>query len=382
MKRIIIVTHGYPNVVNQNDCPFVKELVDVWDQMGVTYAVVKPVKILEYIKLKIRGETAKNNSYFPLYFDFSVLRAFRRFPIVRRFHIRIADKSFQRAIEKTIRIEKEDILYSHFLDSGFCVAALSEKYHVPAFCAVGESSLWTLEFKNMDEVRRRMKNITGFIAVSSKNKQMLIDQRLAEEDKITICPNGVNLQTFCQLEKKNCRENLKIDKDAIVGVFLGHFIERKGPLRVIKATENIKDLQMMFIGAGEQEPESDNIIFKGKVSHEDVPKYLSAADFFILPTLAEGCCNAIIEAMACGLPIISSDLDFNDDILTPECSIRIDPNNVEQIELAVKHLVDNSMLRERMSSAAREKARSLSLHGRAERILSFINYDDKERIHY
>ena len=92
----------------------------------------------------------------------------------------------------------------------------------------------------------------------------------------------------------------------------------------------------------------------------------------MLPTLAEGCCNAIIEAMACGLPIISSDLQFNDDILNEKNSIRIDSNNIDQIADAIRYLKDNPKVRETMSAASLEKAKELDIKNRAKKIIQFI----------
>ena len=179
------------------------------------------------------------------------------------------------------------------------------------------------------------------------------------------------------MDKSKCRRVLGIAEDKVVGGFLGHFIERKGPLRVAKATEGINDLLMIYIGKGEQEPQGSNIIFKGQVPHNEISKYLSAADFFILPTQAEGCCNAIVEAMACGLPIISSDRDFNDDILNDECAIKVNPDNIQEIRAAVIKLVNDERLRRTMAQASLKMSNSLELGRRAENILKYMGYKDE-----
>ena len=73
-----------------------------------------------------------------------------------------------------------------------------------------------------------------------------------------------------------------------------------------------------------------------KWEHDVIAEYLNCADIFVSPTLAEGCSNSIVEAMACGLPIISSDLPFNHDILDEKNSILLDPVEVNEIALAIR----------------------------------------------
>lgn len=70
---------------------------------------------------------------------------------------------------------------------------------------------------------------------------------------------------------------------------------------------------------------------------------------FCLPTLNEGCSNAIVEAIACGLPIISSNLPFNDDILDSSNALLVNPESVDDIASAIKQLMDNSDLKTKVS---------------------------------
>ena len=114
------------------------------------------------------------------------------------------------------------------------------------------------------------------------------------------------------------------------------------------------------------------MVFCQALRHEEIPVFLSACDIFVLPTLSEGCCNAVIEAMACGLPVVSSDLPFNDDILDDTNAIRIDPNDVSAIREAVRSLRDSGSLRRRLTEGALKTTAKLTLAARAAGIRSFI----------
>lgn len=77
--------------------------------------------------------------------------------------------------------------------------------------------------------------------------------------------------------------------------------------------------------------------------------------------------------MACGLPVISSNLPFNDDILDESCSIRIDPNSIEELANAIELLRNDTELKDKLSEGALSKAKGFTIDQRAAAILRFID---------
>jgi len=114
------------------------------------------------------------------------------------------------------------------------------------------------------------------------------------------------------------------------------------------------------------------VVFVGSQPHRRVPEILAAADAFVLPTDIEGSCNGIIEAMACGLPVITSEGDFNDDLVDETMSIRVDPRDVGAIRAAIVTLQQNQQIREELAAAALERSRQFDINRRAEKVLSWI----------
>lgn len=250
---------------------------------------------------------------------------------------------------------------------------MGKKYNKPSFIAYGECSLdQELCNYSLDDIIRGVEGVSGIVAVSTKNKDELLKHHVVDKEKIEVFPNSINQSVFYHMDKSEAREKLGFQQDAFIVAFVGYFIDRKGPLRLSEALSRIHGVKSVFIGSGEQEPNCDGILFKGRLPHNEIVTYLNAADVFVLPTLAEGCCNAIVEAMACGLPIISSDLPFNDDILNEGNSIRVDPMNVDEIQNAINKLWMNKELRTELSKCALQTAKSLTIQSRAESILSFM----------
>lgn len=370
MKRITVITYQYPNPSIPTRCPFIKGIVDEWTDLGIDVLVINPLKHREYLSYRLKSKVSDqyDGVIYPLYFTFPLLKFS---PQLRK---KLSDKSFEKAVERNLP-DGEQIIYSHFLDAGYIAAKVGTRLGYKAYCAFGESGFWTLKLRNEKDLLKAFHNLDGFVSVSTENANRLVEKGYALENKILIAPNGVSLEKFARLDKLACRRELGLDKDAIIGIFVGHFSDRKGSHRVCEAVSGL-NIKMIYIGSGAREPFGNEVVFKGLVDHKDVSKYLSSADFFVLPTRSEGCCNAIVEAMACGLPIISSNGGFNDDILDDSMSIRVDPDDINEIRSAVLQLMNDESLRNDMSKHAYEKAKQFDIRTRARKIAEYIGAFD------
>ncbi len=296
--------------------------------------------------------------------------------------------SFLRAIRKTYKQKgmKADLVYAHFLQAGIPAVMLAQELGVPSYIANGEAdTIDSVKHISRKLIRQTLNNVTGIISVSTKCKNEI--KELCQNDKkimnkTVVLPNAADSDKFYKMDKTKCRNELGFPKDKFIIVFTGSFIERKGVQKVAKAVNEIDDVYAIFIGTGPDEPKCRNILFKGRVKNEELSKYLNAADVFVLPTLAEGCSNAIVEALACGLPIISSNRAFNLDILDESCSILIDPESQNAVTGTIELLKRDSILLKKMAVGSAKKAKHLTLEKRVEKIINLISCKKKDKVNF
>jgi glycosyltransferase involved in cell wall biosynthesis len=126
------------------------------------------------------------------------------------------------------------------------------------------------------------------------------------------------------------------------------------------------------LGSGPQVPKGPQVLYQGVVPHEEIPEWLNAADIFVLPTLDEGCSNAILEAIFCGLPVISSDLPFNHGVLDAQVAVLVDPRDERALGQAIAWLLKQPQRRAAMSQAALRRMQAFRLADRARSIVTFL----------
>ena len=367
--RLFFITEDYPDKYRSTFI-FVKQLVEEIAARGNECYVIAPHSVTRTKRLSYSKEFNKIRSgsvevHRPNYISISNLNIGGFSP-----GLYLHKRAVLRALKKIAHTP--DAIYCHFWTSAYEVVEYAISKRIPLFVASGESVIDVLP---NERVRSLLYDyVSGVICVSSKNKEESISLKLTKADICRIIPNAVNLTLFCKLDRLTCRQEMGFSQSDYIIAYLGWFNERKGARRVSEALKRIQGKQVkgIFIGEGPDVPEYAGILFCGSLPHDEIPKYLNAADVFVLPTRKEGCCNAIIEAMACGLPIISSDKSFNYDILDETNSILCDPDNVEALAEAIKLLRDDLDLRQKLSQGALGRAKKLSIANRAATIESFI----------
>ncbi len=365
--KILIATFDYPSY-NNNAYPFVRQLVLQFASIGHECCVVSPYNISR--KLSFHPFLTKENDITILRPNYLSLTDFEVFGFNPTVAMRM--RAWRRAWKKLPF--RPDVVYAHFWKSAKEAYEFAKAENIPLFVASGESTIPAKLFSAKD--KPFFDFVSGVICVSNKNKQESIGLGLTTADKCDIFPNAINPKLFHPMDKTTCRLELGIPADAFVLAFCGQLSHRKGVKVLSDAIDMIqgKPVYSLFIGKPSGEtPACRNILHQGPVPHDKIVTFLNAADIFVLPTLHEGCCNAIVEAMACGLPIVSSDRDFNHDILSSDNTILIEPTDSCQVADAIVKLRDDEILRKRLSDAALLKSKQLTLEERAKMIIGFMN---------
>lgn len=385
----ILFIGWYPNSVEKYKNVFFQNLIFAMADLGVECVVISPVSYMRYgnkikmIPLQEWQATPKGNSvkvYYPRVFSASSKQ-------LGSFNTEIiSEKWFEKgAIKLAAKLNQKDnmrfdAVYGHFfLYGGLAAIKIGRLLHIPSYVAFGECDYETQVQKTYGDLKASdIEGLSGVIAVSSKNADTLKNLGIFNKIPIIVEPNAVDHRLFNKKEKILCRKKLGLPENKFIVGFVGGFIERKGDKRLMAAIDEIEDVYAAFAGVGEEPPAGKKVLFCKPLSHEEIPVFLNAMDIFCLPTLSEGSCNAVIEALSCGIPVISSDLSFNDDVLTGSNSIRIDPNSIHQIKESIQKLKADNNLRKILGQKGYETSKTLSIDMRAKRILTFIKEPSNE----
>ena len=386
IKSITVIADDYP-AKGHVEYVFVQQLVHAIINMGIKVTVVAPQSIVHNIVRRKRPLPKFSRETTEKGIAYDIYRPYKLSFGNRDFFSSITQYINRKVITSIIKEIDSDILYSHFWNNALPVYEYAIKKRKKLFvaCGEGDDAIENMIKTISKESKERLSSaVTGVISVSTENKRKCIEFGLTKKEDISVFPNCVNTAIFHKQDVTDIKRQLGIkDNDFVIG-FVGNFIPRKGPDRIAKAITKLNDpqIKVMFIGVPYMGYPYDfdcpGIIHKGAVEHDLLPQYLNCADVFVMPTQKEGCCNAIVEALAMGLPVISSDGAFNDDILDENNSIRINPNDVDAIASAIKKLKEDSTLRNNMVEYTLSRHMEYSIEGRAARIIDFINRQSRK----
>ncbi len=192
------------------------------------------------------------------------------------------------------------------------------------------------------------------IIISSKEAKQFITKEFAvSESKILVIPNYIDTKLFKYMPE--------VQKEKGRICCIAKFADDKNLLNLIKALEKT-EIRLVLIGSGEKERELKtlvknlqvNVEFLGNVPNEQLPIELNKSELFILPSLFEGNPKVLLEAMACGLPVIGTDVVGVREIIIHKQNGYLCETNVESISPAIKEVLANPDLKNQITIEARK----------------------------
>lgn len=378
-RTIVVLANKYPNFLEPNVNVFTQQITWSLVDQGCECIVICPVAInynkrnkeFPYVREEVTESGKTIKIYHPRYVGFgqngSLLKA--RVALTTKFYIK--------AVEKVLKdlMKEEIVLFAEFLcPSGVAASVLGKKYGLKAYMQCGEATYQGDKRYGNKKLVKLLSGLTGVIALSGHIKNYLLDAGIYPSEKIVIFPSGYRSDRIYQRDKCEARKRLNLPQDKFIVGFCGSYDERKGVLRLDKAVDDIADTDIVLaaVGKGKIQPQSEKCVLTGPINHVDLGWFYSAIDVFAFPTYNEGCCTAIVEAIACGCPIISSNRAFNFEICDDTNSILIEPDDIKAMSDNILLLKNNPELRERLSKGSLEKGKELSLDDKAKKVLEYI----------
>jgi glycosyltransferase involved in cell wall biosynthesis len=199
--------------------------------------------------------------------------------------------------------------------------------------------------------------ISRIIAVSeSVRHDILKTNRIPSPDKVVTVYNGIDTKRFSAsgLTQQEARSRLDLaDKDAFVFGTVGRLTKVKGQAVLLRAFARVcqkhPNSWLVLVGKGPLEKELRDIVAELNIDkrvlflgyRKDIPEVLRAYDVFVLPSLAEGLCLALVEAMAVGVPVIASRVGGVPEVLnSPDLGVMVSPSSVGELALAMERFCE------------------------------------------
>jgi len=221
--------------------------------------------------------------------------------------------------------------------------------------------------------------VSQYLANSTAVKDFYVNNFGVAPEKITVIPNGIDIAYFDSIATDpELRKSLNIAPDDFVIICVANLASNKGHRYLLDAFEQLYSLpsppsqggelkrgfKLLLVGDGTERKNLEqqiknyqskkNILFLGKRS--DVPKFLKISNLFVLPTLFEGQSNAIMEAMAAGIAVITTDIPENRILIQNGIDgLLVQEKSSSDLAKQMAFLSDNNAIRSVLAGKAREK---------------------------
>ncbi|MBA7576799.1 putative teichuronic acid biosynthesis glycosyltransferase TuaC [subsurface metagenome] len=373
--KVLIISHMYPSASNQVSGIFVAEQVKKLARQGCEVKIISPIawtpfpvkylskKWESYSQIPLEEEREGIKVYYPRQITFPSARLFEHSGSFMYYGIK-------KLVQTIYESFKFDLVNAYtILPDGFSALLLKKKIDVPIVITILGDDLLVYPYRNkwiFMNTRRTLAKATKIIAVSKHLKDRAVDEFGISEEKITVIYTGHDEKNFNLDERKQQEPSIKNI------LFLGNIIESKGVFDLLKAISIIRNsdeklfkrLSWRFVGKISDKEKLTNFlnVYKlrnnvevvGEVPRDEVAKYMKRADFFILPSWSEGMPVTLLEATACGLPVIATNVGGIPEVVNENTGVLVEPKKPQELACGIISALSRNWDRESIGEYAKK----------------------------
>jgi glycosyltransferase involved in cell wall biosynthesis len=253
-----------------------------------------------------------------------------RFPLIPRIGMNISPFLLAMAALPAVRAAVKagggaDIIDAHYLyPDGVAATLIGRLLGIPTvMTARGTDVSLIPRYKTPRRmIQRAASGAAGLITVSAALKDGLVAMDV-DPGLITVLRNGVDLRLFRPLDREATRRRLGLEGRVLISV--GHLIERKGHHLIVDAMAALPGFTLLIAGEGPERSSlerriaghglGDRVRLLGARPHDELPELYGAADALVLASSREGWANVLLEAMACGTPVVATPIWGNPEVV-------------------------------------------------------------------
>jgi sugar transferase (PEP-CTERM/EpsH1 system associated) len=226
------------------------------------------------------------------------------------------------------------------------------------------------ENRRRNRLRRALSPMVDrYVAVSDDLSHWLTEKVSIPTRKVITIPNGVDSTRFSGIGRSEARRRLGILPDHVVVGTVGRLDPVKDQASLVKAFATLRPTRpaalLIIVGDGPCRMEltnlvsdlglGDRVLLLGE--RQDIPELMATMDVFVLPSIAEGMSNTVLEAMATGLPVVATRIGGNPELIEDGLTGRlVPPLEMAELASAIDGYLDDAHLRALHGKASRHRA--------------------------
>jgi teichuronic acid biosynthesis glycosyltransferase TuaC len=259
-----------------------------------------------------------------------------------------------RAIASPAAAFKPDVVLSYWLyPDAWGALAWARRARLPLVAGARGSDIRVRDPVSRWLTRSVVQGAQRLLVVSADLGRLAVRDYGGDASRVRVIPNGCDARTFHLRDRGEARAALGIAGDTELVLYVGRLVPEKGLRELIAALRTMAPrrprLRLVLVGDGPMRAEieaaavaagGDTLRLAGPQAPESVARWLAASNLLVLPSYSEGHPNVLVEALACGRPVVTTPVGGVPEVVDEGCAVLVPPREVEPLATGLAQALD------------------------------------------